>query len=264
MSRGVLLFAYDTATVRYTDLAVGCARRIQQHLQLPVTLVTDAHSTVSEGVFDSVVITTTPEDQQQNRAGKTASWKNRGRCHAYELSPYEQTLVIDTDYAINSNRLLALFERQQPYAYYTHRRNLGETDRSPVDSFGLHYAMCWATVVYFSRNAQAEALFSVWKMIEANYEHYANIYGFRTQPFRNDFALTIAAQIVNGHSADHSEYSIKGELFNVTESVQVQQQGDSTELIWADEKSARFNRIRLTETDLHFLSKTTAEQIYDR
>ena len=33
-------------------------------------------------------------------------WINKGRYQAYELSPYEETLVLDVDYIINSDKLL--------------------------------------------------------------------------------------------------------------------------------------------------------------
>ena len=36
-------------------------------------------------------------------------WYNCGRYLAYNLSPYDETLLLDTDYIVNSNKLLKTF-----------------------------------------------------------------------------------------------------------------------------------------------------------
>jgi hypothetical protein len=37
-------------------------------------------------------------------------------------------------------------------------------------------------------------------MVYENYAYYAELFGFSKAPFRNDFAMSIAHQIVNGYS----------------------------------------------------------------
>ena len=37
------------------------------------------------------------------------------------------------------------------------------------------------------------------EMIQKNFNHYASIHGFIANTFRNDYALTLALRIVNGH-----------------------------------------------------------------
>jgi hypothetical protein len=36
-------------------------------------------------------------------------------------------------------------------------------------------------------------------MVQKNFEHYANIHNFISATYRNDYALTLATRIVNGH-----------------------------------------------------------------
>ena len=43
-------------------------------------------------------------------------------------------------------------------------------------------------------------------MVQNNYDHYANIHSFVGGIFRNDYALTLALKIVNGHSEVLSDY----------------------------------------------------------
>ena len=38
-------------------------------------------------------------------------------------------------------------------------------------------------------------------MVQHNFEHYANIHGFIAPIFRNDYGLTVATRIVNGHAS---------------------------------------------------------------
>jgi hypothetical protein len=57
----------------------------------------------------------------------------------------------------------------------------------------------WATVVNFKRTKRSEQIFDCLKLIQNNFEHYANIHGFISSTFRNDYALTLATRIVNGH-----------------------------------------------------------------
>jgi hypothetical protein len=42
-------------------------------------------------------------------------------------------------------------------------------------------------------------------MVQKNYDHYANLYGFIGGLYRNDFGLTIALRIVNGHTTNKQD-----------------------------------------------------------
>jgi hypothetical protein len=37
-------------------------------------------------------------------------WNNKGRYNAYELSPYDETIILDVDYVLNSNKLTQVFD----------------------------------------------------------------------------------------------------------------------------------------------------------
>jgi hypothetical protein len=47
MTRGVLLFAHNNEQVNYGIMAYWCARRIAEHLAVPVSLVSDANTAKS-------------------------------------------------------------------------------------------------------------------------------------------------------------------------------------------------------------------------
>ena len=57
-------------------------------------------------------------------------------------------------------------------------------------------------------------------MVEKNYHHYANIFGFDPRKFRNDFALSIALLLANGNTIP-TQCDIPWPLFNVDPDIKV-------------------------------------------
>jgi hypothetical protein len=108
MTRGVILFAFNSPKYNYYDMAKHTARRVEHFLKLPVTLVTDDDSMPADEyeLWDKVV-KITPD---KNNFRDWGMWINKGRYMAYELSSYDETLLLDVDYIINSDKLLTLFD----------------------------------------------------------------------------------------------------------------------------------------------------------
>jgi hypothetical protein len=59
MSKGVILFAFNSPKINYYDMAVSTAKRINHFLDLPVTIVTDVNSipTSIDYSFDNTITT---------------------------------------------------------------------------------------------------------------------------------------------------------------------------------------------------------------
>jgi len=120
MSQGVLYFAFNNDRVDYVSQAVWNAPRVRRHLDVGVSLVTDKASKPKDtSMFDTVFVTDSVSGGTRKydhmNADSSAEWKNIGRCRAYDISPYEQTLVLDTDYIVNSNQLKTLFNTDQDF-----------------------------------------------------------------------------------------------------------------------------------------------------
>lgn len=197
MTKGVILFAFNSPNFDYYKMAEFAAKRINHFLNLPVTLITSKESLDSSTgySFDNTLILDV--DYSNTLNGKM--WLNKGRYNAYELSPYDQTLLLDVDYVVNSNMLLKTFELGTDFCchetvnYLMSQHNIKETI-----SFNSLPSL-WATVVNFKKTKRAKQIFDCLKMIQHNYDHYANIHNLDTETFRNDFALTLSWRIVNGH-----------------------------------------------------------------
>jgi len=63
--------------------------------------------------------------------------------------------------------------------------------------------MWWATVMMFRRSYEAKLIFDSMSMIKNNWQHYKDLYNTVHPTYRNDFALSIALNIVNGHAIVH-------------------------------------------------------------
>jgi hypothetical protein len=207
MTQGVLIFAFDNELTDYISMATWCAKNIQQHLNLPVTLITN--KSIDNSVFDQVICTDAESGNHRffPDYNKTAVWFNSNRTDAYSLSPYDQTLVVDADFVVCSNVLRQLFNSHEHVL--CHRRAYDVTgsnslkDSTTMGRNGM--PMSWATVLYFDRSKHSQLVFAMLDMIKQNWHHYRNIYGIANTSYRNDYALSIALNTLNGHQGRHSE-----------------------------------------------------------
>jgi hypothetical protein len=253
MSKGVVLFAHNNDKTDYYRMAVYTARRVNRFLNLPVTIITDADSISDTGYsFDNTIII---EADKTNFRGKSA-WINKGRYQVYDLTPYDETLVLDTDYMINSNRLLNTFDQPSDFVCYQNSKYL--LDNKPNEQMNEQtLSIYWATVMRFSKSSRVRDVFKMIEMVQNNYEHYANLHKFMPYMYRNDYALTIALRTVNGH-IDNKQDAITGRLIHASKSVVVDRIDDTTYKVSSDiviNDSTRKQYIQLKDYDFHMIDK---------
>lgn len=257
MSRGILLFAIDTDEKSYTDMARYCSKKIKQHLNLPVALITDKD--ITDPLFDYVINIESVQSQSRVIAstGIKEQWNNFGRYQAYDLSPFDETILMDTDYICHSNKLLKLFEFNQSFLCHKHRVYLGSQIYSDLEYFGKEIEMYWATIIYFKKCDESKCIFDMMKMIQHNYLHYSKLYRFRPSPYRNDYALTIALNTVYGHTIPES-ICIPWSLMNVEYNTDIKYQTDISWLLeFNKQHDGEIKRFKITtyQQDLHMLNK---------
>ena len=199
MNRGALLFAFNSPKYNYYDMAVATAKRINHFLDIPVTLVTDSESLpVKQSYqFDNIVMA--PADKSNKR--DWGLWYNKGRYRAYALSPYDETILLDTDYMVNSDKLLTTFDLPTDFCCHDTTSFIMHPEVSQEVLSVYSFKTLWATVVTLKKTQRAKQIFDSLEMIQNNFDHYASIHGFIAATFRNDYALTLATRIVNGHTA---------------------------------------------------------------
>jgi hypothetical protein len=223
MSKGVILFAFNSPAFNYYDMAVATAKRINHFLSLPVSIITDINS-IPENigyVFDKTILATADASNKRDKK----AWINKGRYRAFELSPYDETLLIDTDYLVNSTKLLKTFELPTDFCCHadTHylMHNIPQVEM--LNPYGLK--TLWATVIRFNKTKRAEQIFNSIEMVQCNYEHYANLHGFIPSPYRNDYAITLATRIANGNTLP-VEHLIPWNLVHIDSAIKVYKNSD--------------------------------------
>lgn len=204
MTQGALIFAYDNETVDYVSMAAWSAKRIHQHLDIPVCLVTDSDRAKDTNCFDHIITVAAPETQQHRYFRdyqSSGTWRNHNRVNAQELTPWDHTLLLDADYVVASDQLGMLFDVDQDFLVHDRAHDItGNLPFAGNAAFGAYrMPMSWATVVCFRKSRTAELIFDAMTMIRDHWNHYLQIYQIDEQTYRNDFALSIAMNIVNGH-----------------------------------------------------------------
>lgn len=197
LSRGALLFAFNSQKKNYYRIAEYSAKRIQNFLKLPVTLVTDKQSLPKTQAFQFDNIIIIDADKTNKKSGE--EWINKGRYQAYDLSPYDETLLLDVDYLVNSDKLLKAFDTYKDFCCHQKVNFLMQSNTNPIliNEYGLE--ILWATVVLFRKTERAKKIFQCMEMIQKNFQHYSCLHDFAGKIYRNDYAITLALRIVNGH-----------------------------------------------------------------
>jgi hypothetical protein len=210
MTSGVLLFAYNNEQIDYVAQACFLAKRIKQYMNLPTSLVTDDKERVLKfyngaEVFDEII---TSDIIRKNKktyhdgslSKKVLDFKNFNRSDAYDLTPYDKTLIMDTDYIISNSLLVNCFDSANDLMMYSTCMDISgwrdEDEFRYISETSIKFY--WATCVYFTKNKRNKAFFDFVKHIKENYQHYRNLYQITSTVFRNDYAFSIAAHVL-GH-----------------------------------------------------------------
>jgi len=205
MTTGALIFAFDNEKTDYVSMAAWSAKRIHRHLGIPTAVITDVDSQDLRLAHVDQVIYAQPNSggtRYFDDHRSTVTWYNAGRANAYQLTPWEQTLVLDADYVVCSTKLRQLFDRPQEFMCHRHAWDMSNIcDFEDLNCFGHNrMPMWWATVMLFRKSNTAQYIFDCMHMVQTNWGHYRNLYHITDTNYRNDHALSIALGIVSGHT----------------------------------------------------------------
>lgn len=257
MTRGVLLFAFNNEHVDYLAMAAWSAQNIRRHLNLPVCVVTNVVNMPDRYQFDQIVVVDLPETEQQRYFKdykNTGAWHNKNRSNAYELTPWDHTLVLDVDFVVASDQLKMLFDIDQDFL--AHRWAYDVTGYPAFQDnnwFGTYrMPMSWATIMCFRRSKKAQLIFDTMQMIRDNWTHYRQLYQVSEHTFRNDYALSIAMNLVDGHTL--STPSIPWPLASVTPETKLTQVDPDTYKLEFDSTDVK-PKWMLLKQDFHAIHK---------
>lgn len=265
MKTGALLFAFNTGDTDYLKLAKFSAQNIKRWLGLPTTLITDVSCEFSE--FDKVITIENKKFSKRYFSDRktTVEWRNSGRNQAYWLTPYDKTLLLDVDYIVASDQLGVALQHARDFCCYSSVVEISGTKGNNETFSKISMPMFWATAMIFQKTKHSEIIFELMKMVENNYEHYANLYGFAKTPFRNDYALSIALSVACGHRVP-TEHSIPWPMINVhPEHVVTKTDTDQFQVEYEKTKNKTEKQFKnlLTNQDIHVMGKKWLENIVE-
>ena len=276
-TRGVVLFARNNGRLDYVKQAVFLAKRIKEYLNLPTTVITDSfnylESTFDISVFDKIVQVEYMETKN-NRAffdgslsHKTAPFKNDMRDGVYHWSPYDETLLMDTDYIICNDLLLKCFDMNHDLMLFKESYDLAEyrdhTEFEHISDYTIDFY--WATVVFFRKTAENEVFFDLIRHIKKEWNHYRRMYQVESSLFRNDFAFSIAVHIMNGFAKGSFAAPLPGKHLYTTDRdiLQKLDKDSMTFLIEKKDHLGEYTLIKSENQNVHVMNKFSLERIID-
>jgi len=263
MSRGAILFAFNSPKFDYYKMAVATAKRINHFLDMPVTVVTDESSVSNDPYkFDNTILV----EPDKSNSRDWGMWINKGRYQAYELSPYDETLLLDTDYMVNSNKILDVFNYYDDFCCHNKTSYLMQPGLVQEVLSVYSFETLWATVVAFKKSSRTKQIFECLEMVQKNFEHYSNLHGFVAGTFRNDYAFSIAINIMNGGNPNGDFASpLPGKLYyTVDKDIVDSIQGNQTRVLVEKESfPGEYVALKTSGIDVHLMNKYSLSRAID-
>lgn len=273
MTRGALIFAHNNRNIDYALMSMISGGLAKKHLGIPVSLVTD-ESTVewmktsgiydqAKNIFDKIILVEKPKTDNQRRLhdginNTTVPFVNLNRANACDLTPYDKTLLLDSDYLIFSNTLNEYWNVDEDVLIsrsindiYDQKR-LGFHDRYVSDT-GVH--LYWATTVMFTKTARSQAYFNMVNFVKDNYDYYGDLFRFDTRQYRNDISFSVAKHILDGFDTE-TKVSLPPVLSALDKDIlhEVSPEGKLTFLV-SPMLNGSFCAAAIKDTDIHVMNK---------
>ena len=175
---------------------------------------------------------------------------NVDRHSAYDLSPYDTTMVMDIDYFPFTDNLRQFLDTGYDFLVSRQAHDLMVADQPPRDRFSM-IDMVWATILIFNRSSKSKMIFDAVKYVKKHYNHFTQLYRITSRNFRNDYAFAIALQQMNGF-VDYEVLPMKlPTLMPECEILKINDNG----LAWRYDNKVMYT----VDQDVHVLNKGVAD-----
>jgi hypothetical protein len=279
MNKGIVLFAHNNRQIDYAKMSILTAKLANKNLQVPVSLITDPSTSswmkeskifsTAANLFDKIIIIPRPEDNNMRNFGDgksfaSAPFTNGNRFNVWDHTPYERTLLVDTDFLILTDNLNKYWNVDSDLLMSPKYNDIIGKDRigyldTHISETGIE--MYWATTVMFTKNEHTKIFFNLVDFIKQKYKMFADVYRFNPIVYRNDIAFSIAKHIMNGFQKIE-EYNLP-DVFSVT---------DKDMLYDVDNGSLKFLlsfkdtniAASVSSKDVHVMNKFSIVRNYDK
>jgi hypothetical protein len=276
---GAVIFAQNNSSVDYVKLAIFAAKQIKHFLNIPVSIITDSADWMltvypkESVIFDQIIKIENTSTYNQKRfndgtlSSKFLEWKNLNRNSVYELTPYDKTLVIDSDYIINSSILQNAINSDHNFQIYKDCFSLsswrGTAEFKNINQYSIPFY--WATTFIFEKTVDVKSFFTLVDHIKHNWQYFRTLYSIEVPTFRNDFAFSIAIHIMNEKTSGIFAQELPGKMFYIS---------DRDLLISIEDKKMKFliekenylgeyTAVSVQDTDVHIMNKLSLSRFID-
>lgn len=281
MNKGVIILAHNNRKVDYAKMAIVAGKFAKKNLSVPITLLTDK-STIewmeqsliwdrASEIFENIISIDRPEHNNERvlhdgTERDKVPFLNSNRSVVWDYTPYDRTLLIDSDFIINSNVLNNYWEVEEELLIADRFNDIegnrvGVLDRWTSET-GVH--LYWATTVMFTKNEKTKIFFQLVDFVRENYNYYADLFRFRSDQYRNDISFSVAKHILDGF--EKRENSLPA-IFTVQDKDILEKINHDGRLIfsiksWEDTES--FFLASVKDQDVHIMNKQSIIRNYER
>ncbi len=281
MTRGILIFAHNSPALDYGLMAIIAGGLAKKNLGLPVSLVTDKGTLswiTSSGleaklnsVFDNVIEVEYPytENKRNLHDGfmhQTVPFINGNRCDAYSLTPYDNTLLIDSDFLIFTDNLNEYWNIESSVMLGSAINDILEERPGYLDKRVSESSipLLWATTVMFRKNKESEFFFKLIDFIKSNYVYFADLFRFNPLQYRNDIAFSIAKHILSGYEIENV-YNLPAVTSTLDKDILLEIDKTGKMIILMNPNDdGNFKASKIIDTDIHIMNKQSIIRNSDR
>lgn len=194
MSRGILVVAQNNYKINYIEQAIVLAYSLKlTNPNIPISILTNETISKKDSlVFDKII--SIPWDD----LAKTSDWKIENRWKVYYSTPYEETIVMDTDmlvledighwWNLLKNYNLFFTSNVSTYRYETvsndyYRKTFTKNNLSNI----------YSGIFYFKKSEFSQTFFEQVEIIFKNWEKFYNIFLPNDKP--NFVSMDVCAAI---------------------------------------------------------------------
>ena len=277
MTRGILIIAHNSRQVDYAKTAIISGGLARKNLGLPVSLVTDRATLdwmkesgtfqKASDIFDNIIETDRPQitnyrNLHDGLKTDNVPFINSTRSSAYNLTPYDQTLLIDSDFLIMTNDLNCYWDTEHSVLVSDSMNDIVGNRVGVLDKWTSETGvqLFWATTVMFTKNSTAETFFNLVEYIKENYSYYSDLFRFDSRQYRNDISFSVALHLMSGFEKPTKSLPpiLTANSKDILESV-----GSDNSLKILTNISEDFVLASIKNRDVHIMNKQSLIRQYD-
>jgi len=186
-----------------------------------VCLITSDKFNEDHNNFNHVIVVKKPTTTQTKTFNNATQryedfWNNTSRPDAYSLTPYDETIVMDTDYVVANNNLNKVFDSKEDFLINYKAQHIDFESRYTeemkyISDTGIENVLGHS--VYFKKTERTKILFELINHVKNEWEFYRFKYQIINTIYRNDFAFAVAIHMINNFDKTDWPKQLPGKLF---------------------------------------------------